>query len=81
MVRVTIGAMSTLGDVEILVECIKQQLVERGQGTQNTSRADEGPVKDGISLDTKPKADVSDSQKKVYVRLKGPFSPSEILYS
>jgi molybdenum cofactor sulfurtransferase len=73
MVRVTIGAMSTLSDVERFVECIKQQLVERGHGTQTTSKADEGPVKDDIRIDMKPKADVSDGQKMSRLGWKAPF--------
>jgi molybdenum cofactor sulfurtransferase len=57
MVQVTVGAMSTLGDIERFAECIEQQLVKSRQETQNASGANEEVVKDSISLDTKPKTD------------------------
>ncbi|KAH4892944.1 hypothetical protein HBI80_255500 [Parastagonospora nodorum] len=62
MVRVTIGAMSTLGDIERLVECIKQQLMEPGHGTRNTPK-----------VDMKPRADVSGRRRKSRLGCQVPF--------
>ncbi|KAH3938404.1 hypothetical protein HBH53_260290 [Parastagonospora nodorum] len=62
IVRVTIGAMSTLSDIKRLVECIKQQLIEPGHGTRNTPK-----------VDIKPRADVSGRRRKSRLGCQVPF--------
>jgi molybdenum cofactor sulfurtransferase len=73
MLRVTIGAMSTLGDIDRFAECIEQQLIERRRGTQKTPEADEELVKDSISLDTKPKTGRLDGQRRLRSSLRAIF--------
>ncbi|KAH3938403.1 hypothetical protein HBH53_260410 [Parastagonospora nodorum] len=62
IVRVTIGAISTLGDIKRLVECIKQQLIEPGHGTRNTPK-----------VDMKPRADVLGRRRKSRLGCQVPF--------
>jgi molybdenum cofactor sulfurtransferase len=64
MVRMTIGAMSTSGDIECFADCVEQRLIERRQEPQNDFGADEEPVKNGTSLDTKPNTGESDGQRR-----------------